>query len=208
MTLRPKVSARRGAFATLPFLLFLSALSFAPRLSAQESVFTLDPAKTTVEFNLSASLHTVHGTFKLKSGVIHFDPASGKAGGAIVVDALSGESGNDSRDKKMHQEVLESPKFSEIVFVPTRVAGAVAPQGTSQVAVTGEFKLHGQDHEMTLTFTVQPGPSGETQATAQFPVPFVKWGLKNPSTFLLHVSDNVDINIHAIGHLVSATPPR
>jgi len=141
--------------------IFIVTLFAAPYTHAQESVFTVDPLKSTVEFTLGASLHTVHGTFKLKSGEIHFDPAKGSATGAIVVDALSGESGNEGRDKKMHQEILETPKFSEIVFVPSRVQGTIAPQGTSQVAVTGVMKLHGKDHEMTLNFAVQPGTPGQ-----------------------------------------------
>lgn len=206
MIRRSPVYRRSGIRAALLFILYFSVLSAAPLVGAQESVYTLDPAQTTVEFTLSSSLHTVHGTFKLKTGVIHFDPASGKAGGSIVVDALSGESGNDGRDKKMHQEILESPRFSEIVFAPASVAGKIAPQGTSQVAVSGLLKLHGQDHAMTLNFTVQPGPSGQTQATAQFSVPYVKWGLKSPSTFFLRASENVDVEIHASGQMTSATP--
>ena len=166
----------------------------------------LDPSKSTIEFTLGASLHTVHGTFKLKRGEIHFDPAKGTATGAIVVDALSGESGNEGRDKKMHQEILESPKFSEIIFIPSRVQGAIAPQATSQVAVSGIMKLHGQDHQMTLTFAVQPVTPGEAQATTTFSVPYVKWGLKNPSTFLLRVTDSVDVNVHASGQLTLASP--
>lgn len=185
--------------------IFIVTLFAAPYTHAQESVFTLDPSKSTVEFTLGASLHTVHGTFKLKSGEIHFDPAKGTASGAIVVDALSGESGNEGRDKKMHQEILETPKFSEIVFVPSRVQGAIAPQGTSQVAVTGVMKLHGNDHEMTLNFAVQPGTPGQAaQATATFSVPYVKWGLKNPSTFFLRVTDSVDVDVHASGQLTAS----
>lgn len=185
--------------------IFIVTLFFATCTYAQESVFTLDPSKSTVEFTLGASLHTVHGTFKLKSGEIHFDPAKGTASGAIVVDALSGESGNEGRDKKMHQEILETPKFSEIVFVPSRVQGAIAPQGTSQVAVTGVMRLHGNDHEMTLNFAVQPGTPGQAaQATATFSVPYVKWGLKNPSTFFLRVTDSVDVDVHASGQLTAS----
>ena len=188
--------------------IFIVMLCSAPYTCAQESVFTLDPSKSTVEFTLGASLHTVHGTFKLKSGEIHFDSAKGTASGAIVIDALSGESGNEGRDKKMHQDILETPKFSEIVFVPNRIQGAIASQGTSQVAVAGVMKLHGKDHDMTLTFAVQPGTQGKAAlATATFSVPYVKWGLKNPSTFFLRVTDSVDVDVHASGQL-SASPSR
>ena len=196
----------RAIRSSLSVVVFSAAVFCAPRLYAQESVFTLDPSKSSIEFTLGASLHTVHGTFKLKSGEIHFDPAKGTASGAIVVDALSGESGNEGRDKKMHQEILETPKFSEIVFVPTHVEGTIAPQGTSQVAVSGIMKLRGQDHEITLNFAVQPGTPGQEQATTRFAIPYVKWGLKNPSTFILRVSDRVDIEIHASGQLTSADP--
>jgi polyisoprenoid-binding protein YceI len=188
----------------LSILAIASALFCSSHLYAQESIFTLDPSKSTIEFTLGASLHTVHGTFKLKRGEIRFDPAKGTATGAIVVDALSGESGNDGRDKKMHQEILESPKFSEIVFIPSRIQGTIAPQGTSQVTVSGVMKLHGQDHDIALAFAVQPGTPGLAQATTKFSVPYVKWGLKNPSTFLLRVTDSVDVDVHASGQLTLA----
>jgi len=179
----------------------LAASAFSAPAFAQESVFSLDPAQTEIHFTLDTSLHTVQGTFRLKSGEIHFNPASGKASGAIVVDATSGESDNSGRDKKMHKEVLESPKFTEIVFVPSGVQGTISPQGSSQVAVAGVMKLHGQDHEMTLQFTVEPGAAGRLQASTHFSVPYVKWGLKNPGNFMLHADNTVEIDIHASGQL-------
>jgi polyisoprenoid-binding protein YceI len=190
----------------LPIVILTVALFCTPCLHAQESVFVLDPSKSTVEFTLGASLHTVHGTFKLKRGEIHFDPVKGTASGAIVVDALSGESGNEGRDKKMHQEILETLKFSEIAFIPGGVQGTIALQGTSQVAVSGIMRLHGKDHEMTLNFAVQPIAPGQTQATTRFSVPYVKWGLKNPSTFFLRVTDSVDVEVHAAGQLTLSPP--
>ena len=36
-------------------------------------------------------------------------------------------------------------------------------------------------------------------ADVPFEVPYVKWGLKNPSTFILRVSDKVQINVHMVG---------
>jgi polyisoprenoid-binding protein YceI len=181
----------------------LAASIIAAPVFGQESVFSLNPAQTEIHFTLDTTLHTVHGTFKLKSGVIRFDPASGKAGGAIVVDATSGDSGNGGRDKKMHHDVLESSKFPEIVFAPSSVQGKVAAQGASQVVVLGVMTLHGQDHDMTLTIAVQPAASGQIQATVHFSVPYVKWGLKNPSTFVLHAHDTVDIDVHVSGQFTS-----
>ena len=199
---------RRALRRALVLPATIAIFALAPAIRAQDSEFTPDPANTTLEFTLGASLHTVHGTFKLKNGTIHFDPAKGTASGQIVVDATSGESGNDGRDKKMHQEILESPKFSDVVFVPTRMQGTIAPQGTSHIAITGLLKLHGQDHEVTLDFSVTPEASGRTQAIAHFEIPYVKWGLKNPSTFILRVNDSVEVDIHAIGQLTPISPPR
>ncbi len=181
-----------------------SAFLFAPALRAQDLVVNFDPATTQVEFTLAATLHTVHGVFKLKSGQIHFDPATGKAGGAVILDATSGNTDNSSRDQKMHAQILESAKFPEIAFSPTQVTGPMADMLAGkpvQLQVAGVFRLHGQDHPMIISITMAPasGPyqSGQLEASTKFDVPYVKWGLKNPSTFILRVSDTVSLEIHS-----------
>jgi hypothetical protein len=45
---------------------------------------------------------------------------------------------------------------------------------------------------------------GAGSADTTFAVPYEKWGVKNPSTFLLRVSDKVDISVHAVGKLAAA----
>jgi polyisoprenoid-binding protein YceI len=173
----------------------------ASTLHAQDVIVHFDPAATQVEFTLGATLHTVHGAFKLKTGQIHFDPATGKAAGAVILDATSGNTDNSSRDKKMHGEILESAKFPEIAFTPSQVTGPVADLlagKPAQLEVAGVFRLHGQDHAMTIPVTVAPASvAGQLQASTQFDVPYVKWGLKNPSTFVLRVSDTVNLEIHS-----------
>ena len=190
----------------------LAALAFvvAPALRAQNVVVNFDPATTQVDFTLAATLHTVHGVFKLKSGQIHFDPATGKAGGAVILDAPSANTDNTSRDQKMHDEILESAKFPEIAFTPTQVTGPAADMLAGkpvQLQVAGVFHLHGEDHAMTVPIAVSSAnQSGQLEASTKFDVPYIKWGLKNPSTFILRVSDTVNLEIHSTVQL--SRPPQ
>lgn len=185
----------------------LAALVLAPAGRAQESVVQLDPAQTKIEFTLGSTLHTVHGTFKLKSGAVRFDPATGTISGAIIVDATSGESGNGGRDRRMHREILESGKFPEIIFTPEKVKGTLAPQGPSRLEVSGQFRLHGQDHEVTLPMDIQAS-NGQLQMATHITIPYVKWGVKNPSTFILRASDKVEIDVHAVALLAGSEASR
>jgi polyisoprenoid-binding protein YceI len=169
----------------------LAAPSFCGSYTLQ-----LTPENTRIEWTLSDVLHAVHGTFELKRGSISFDPESGKAGGEVVVDTASGESGSGGRDKRMHQNVLESSKYAEAVFTPDRLEGKLALPGTSNLKLHGMFKIHGADHEMTLD--VQAKVESERMlADIKFDVPYVDWGMKNPSTLLLRVGKKVQVAIHA-----------
>jgi polyisoprenoid-binding protein YceI len=168
---------------------------------AQETVFTFNPAATQVHFTLAATLHTVHGTMHLKSGQIRFDPATGRASGEVVVDATSAETGNGSRDKKMHREVLQSARYPDIVFTAERVAGMIQPTGTSQLQLSGTFELDGRTHPMTFPVTIERTANGDVRAKAALAIPYIQWGLKNPSTLFLRVGDHVDMEIDAAGQL-------
>jgi len=182
---------RRWAAAAILLVLW-TPLSFGQQLR-----FVLDPAKTTISYTLSATAHTVHGTFKAKSGELDFAP-SGEANGIFIVDATTGESGNPSRDHKMHQVVLESQKYPDIAFVPRKIVGNISPHGQSSFQMEGTFRLHGSDHVITVPITTAISGRDVT-AKANFIIPYVEWGLKNPSTFLLHVSKQAEIDVIAQG---------
>ena len=179
--------------------------AFATRGRAQETIVVLDPEKTTVTFTLAATLHTVHGTFRLKSGTIGFNPSTGTASGMVVVDATSGQTGNQRRDRNMHRDVLQSYRYPEITFRPTRVKGKILPGTDSQAQVEGVLTLLGADHSITLQCQLR-GQANDLHATTQLVIPYVAWGLKNPSNVLLHVADKVDLSIAAVGRLTTAPP--
>jgi polyisoprenoid-binding protein YceI len=183
----------------VPLCVFAVLLAAADTIPAQPKSFSIDPAQTTVEFTLGSLLHTVHGDFHLKRGTLSFDPRTGKASGEIVVDAASGESGSEGRDKRMHAAILEINKYPEISFRPDRVDGNVAAEGKSEVQLHGVFAIHGTEHEILLPITVDAA-GGQYNVIGIFQVPYVKWGMKNPSTLMLRVDDKVEIVIHTTAH--------
>ena len=194
-----------AAFALALFLPVAAAPSWlqATQTAVSEIVLTLDPTQSRVHWTMDSSLHTVHGTFALKSGTVHFDPETGKAGGEIVVLATSGESGNSSRDQRMHKEILETAKYPEVVFRPVQVEGKVSHAGASDVKLSGTFSIHGADHDLTALIHVELAGDRWT-GTGKFEVPYVKWGIKDPSNFLLKAKPVVNVELEMAGEIKAA----
>jgi hypothetical protein len=197
---------KAGMTVTLAFALgvLLTASSAPPSQNAAQQtapsdlLLSVDSARSTVRWTLGATLHSVHGTFIIKRGTLRLSPESGSAGGEIVVDATRGESGNSSRDSRMHKEILESARFPEVVFHPDQLQGKLLLAGTSSVQLHGSFLLHGSQHEFTVP--VQAELSGDHwTGTAAFTVPYVQWGVKNPSNFFLKASPTVDVELNLSG---------
>jgi polyisoprenoid-binding protein YceI len=182
-------------------LLFPCVFLLTCLLPVRAQVLEFDPVQTKVEFTLSDVLHTVQGTFKLKQGGMHMDTASGAVSGELVVDATSGDSGSAARDRRMHANILESSRYPEIVFRPDRLEGTVPRQGAGVVKMHGMFRIHGAEHEVTLPVDVEAA-NGQYTATLHFVVPYVQWGMKNPSTFVLRVSDKVNITVKTVARQV------
>jgi hypothetical protein len=191
-------TALRSIIATL--IVFSTQLASPQNHGQNQGLkIVLDPAQTEIHWTLSGGLHTTHGTFKLKSGELIFNPATGVTEGEILVDATTGESGNATRDKRMQDEVLESNRYPAIFFHPSQIKGAFeSGEATQNLVGVGTFNIHGADHPMELPLKVKVA-AGVVTATAQFTVPYVAWGMKNPSKFMLKVSKQVEIQLTAKG---------
>jgi multidrug efflux pump subunit AcrB len=188
------------AILALASLLVLGALPqhAVPQANSGELLLEMEAAQSKVHWALNTTFHIVHGTFAIKKGRMRVDLATGRATGEIIVDATSGSSGNDGRDRKMHREVLESSRYTDIVFRPDRVEGKIARQGISIVQVHGAFVLHGSEHEMTVPVQAELN-AGHWTASSKFDVPFIDWGLKNPSNFFAKVNHAVEIELELKG---------
>ena len=185
-------------FRLIGCLLGISWIALAA--DAGLSDVSLDPAKTQIKWQLDGVVHNTHGTFRLKQCHISFDPRTGIASGEVLVDAKSGESADSARDHRMHKEVLESAKYPDIRFTPERVDGKLAPQGTSSIRISGTFEVHGGKHAISVPAEVKLDGS-QISGTVRFEIPYVEWGMKDPSTFLLRVDKKVKIELDAAGQI-------
>ncbi len=171
---------------------------------AQEKRFAVDPSASDVAFTLGATLHTVHGVFHVQSAMVKFDPSAPAISGLIVVSAGSGDTGDKGRDRKMQTDVLDAPRFADISFAPHSYTGSIAPTGDSTIQVAGTFTLHGSQHELTVPMQIHIDGTNCTAKT-QFAVPYVSWGLKDPSTFVLKVAKEVHVDLTLVGRLLPAS---
>jgi polyisoprenoid-binding protein YceI len=182
----------------------LIVLSVAAPTSAEQVDLTFDPARTTIDFTLDATMHKVHGTFQLVRGTVRYDPETGEASGRIVVDARSGDTGNAKRDRDMHGKVLKSEAHPEIVLVPERVVGDLPSEGSNDMTVVGGFRIGGARHTIEIPIAVVVH-GNDAEIKARFEVPFVEWGLEDPSKFLLRVAKEVAVTVTTHATVTPAT---
>jgi len=174
---------------------FLAAASVGP---AAEVAIELDPRNSSIAFVLQATLHSVQGRADVPSGSLILDTESGVMSGEVVVDAVSAGTGNKNRDKKMHAKVLRSGEHSRSVLRPRRLEGDLASAGASDVTLHGDIVILGQPHEIRLPLRIEV-TDGHFTAVADFEVPYVEWGLEDPSTFVLRVAKVVGVKVVAEG---------
>jgi polyisoprenoid-binding protein YceI len=202
-------SAIGAGCGILGIALFLSATAAPPRpeasqATAQEVTLEVDPAQSKVHYTVDSTLHTVHGTFALKKGsAVQFDPENGKAHGEVSVYATSGDSGNSSRDERMHKEILETAKYPDAIFRPKQVEGKVARDGASDVKLHGVMLLHGGEHEVVALVHAEVA-GDHWKGTAKFDVPYIQWGIKDPSNWLLKVKPVVNVELDMAGPATGA----
>jgi hypothetical protein len=149
---------------------------------------------------LKTTHELVSGTFHVQSGAIEFDRSTNKMSGSVVILAGSGKTGNDSRDKKMNRDILQVEQHETVSFEPKSYAGIIAPSGDSTIQASGIFTLLGTPHEIIVPIFVHIEGSTAT-AKAHLVVPYVQWGLKNPSFLIWKADNDVAIDLLLTGQL-------
>ena len=182
------------------FAVFALAFILAPVVLAQHQIFAVNPDASEVKMTLNTTHEVVSGTFHIQSGSIDFERSNPKMSGSVAVVAGSGKTGNDSRDKKMNKDILKVEQYTTVSFAPKTYTGAIVPSGDSTIQVSGVFTLLGTAHDLTIPMQIHIDGSKAT-AKAQFVVPYVQWGLKNPSFMFWKADNDVAIDLFLTGRL-------
>jgi len=182
------------------FVVFALAVILAPAALAQHQTFAVNSGASEIKITLNTTHEVVNGTFHIQSGSIEFDRSNSKMSGLVAVLAGSGKTGNDSRDKKMNKDILKVDQYTTVSFAPKTYTGTIAPSGDSTIQVSGVFTLLGNPHDLTIPMQIHLDGSKAT-AKAQFVVPYVQWGLKNPSFLIWKAENDVAIDLNLVGQV-------
>lgn len=169
---------------------------------AQHQTFAVNPDTSEVRMKLNTTHEIVNGTFRVTSGLVNFDRAHSSISGKVIVAAASGKTGNDSRDKRMDKDILKVDQFTTVSFEPRTYSGVIAASGDSTIQVSGVFTLLGTPHDLTIPMEIHLDGAKAT-VKAHFVVPYVQWGLKNPSFLFWKAENDVAIDLVLAGDIAN-----
>lgn len=169
---------------------------------AQHQTFAVNPDASEVRMKLNTTHEVVNGTFHIESGSVNFDCTHSFISGIVIVSAASGKTGNDSRDKKMDKDILRVDQFTTVSFAPKAYTGVIAASGDSIIQVSGVFTLLGTPHDLTIPMEIHIDGSKAT-VKAHFVLPYVQWGLKNPSFLIWKAENDVAIDLMLAGNIAN-----
>ena len=186
----------------MKLLVFLALALSGPAAFGQQQTFRVSSDSSEVKIRLNTTHEVVNGMFNVRSGSINFDRNSSQISGLVIVIAGSGKTGNDNRDKKMNEDILKVGQFPTISFAPKRYDGTIAASGDSTVEVDGVFTLLGTVHDLTIPMQIHIDGSRAT-VKGQFTIPYVEWGIKNPSFLIWKADNDVKISLNLVGQILN-----
>lgn len=164
-------------------------------------VFTLDAKESEVRIILGATLHTVDGRAALEPATFRWNTDTGSASGRAVIQTSRLRTGIDARDEKMREDVLQSALHPEVVFEATGFELRQAGAEKMRFVLKGKLTLLGTGHEIELETHAHLRPDKSWKARADLNLPYVQWGLTDPSLPFFSVDKYVLVEVKAVGSL-------
>lgn len=169
-------------------------------VSPGPKTFVVDPEGSEVTFLMQTTWHGVHGKTTAITGTIE------SAGGAVfedavakvVVDATTLDTGNQRRDKTMHNEYMMTTQWPQVIFrstaAPVRIDNVPdAPAGSISFELAGDLTIRSETRGVLLSLTARPEGEGWV-VTGEHTVSLKDYGIPDPSIFLNKVQDAVKVS--------------
>ena len=86
------------------------------------------------------------------------------------------------------------------ILAVERIEGTFERAGESRLTIRGRLDIHGSPHPIEVPAEVT-ARDGRIAARLAFTVPYVAWGMKDPSKLLLSVAKEVRVTVEAEGTL-------
>lgn len=196
--------------AFLLFLLFAGQAHGATWTGDGAVDVELVPEAMQITFAVGALFHTVQGTAALQEGHLRFTPASGLLQGNASIRAASMTTGNHRRDRRMQQDVLESSAHPLIMLHGQRADGVLDPDSGGDLQIEALLEILGRKHPVSfpLEISILNAETGRIRISGSLKIPYVAWGLRDPSAIFLRVEKEVEVSFAGEGLLRPVLQPR
>jgi polyisoprenoid-binding protein YceI len=101
----------------------------------------------------------------------------------------------------MHEKILESQRYPEMVFEIERLSGKLNPVGQSEIELHGTLEMHSTRRPIAMPATVVTADGKTVTGTGTLILSYLEWGLADPSFFLLRVEKEVHVTVKAVGRI-------
>lgn len=138
------------------------------------------------------------GSFRIVTGEIDGDPDHLATTGHVrlLINATTYDSGSDTRERHVLHSVLETAKYSSIIFESTRIEDiqVVAPGAMGSATVVGNLTLHGTTRQLRVPVNLSMSPQGEFGATGEVTFNYTDYGVKVPTLLFIPAGDEVTVS--------------
>ena len=197
---------RKGTFMKMRYLATLPVLAvalLAPALSlAQVPVFEFDKAKSSIGFNVKASIE-IAGKFDKWDAKITFTSTDVTTGVLdIEAQAASVDTGSGMKDGKLKgKDFFDAENNPLISFKSTKIVQT----GPNTFDIPGTFTIRGVSKPETLSLTVSGIGTGEGEVKGIMAFDRKQYGMNSGIPFI-KIADRVEVEVDLFGKRVSGPP--
>jgi polyisoprenoid-binding protein YceI len=186
----------------LPLLCLVTSAVFPSLGRAQAPVFEIEPAHSSIKFDVKASVN-IAGKFDKWNATLTFTSPDETTGVLeITIQAASVDTGSGTKNRKLKSkdffDVEQNPliTFKSTKFVQT---------GPETFEVDGNFTIRGVANPEKLTLTVSAKGTGAGEINGKMVFNRKDYGMNKGIPFI-RIADHVDVNFHLKEKRVSGSP--